>query len=144
VPEVVSQIVRGASEIRLGNLFPTRDFVDLTTQSRAIVDAHSLLKGPRRLNIGSGIPTEVADMVDIIIAESGRHARIVLDPTKARAVERPSLSGTTNRLKNLIGYIPEPAGRATIQAILREALEPESGSRLDNAAEAAGNKKDVR
>jgi UDP-glucose 4-epimerase len=36
VPEIIEQVARGASELRVGNLFPTRDFVDLPTQARAI------------------------------------------------------------------------------------------------------------
>src|SRR5580698_3391903 len=51
VPEVIGQIARGVLELRLGNLSPTRDFVDLSTQARAIVDATFAVRGVETVNI---------------------------------------------------------------------------------------------
>jgi len=45
VPEIIGQVAEGVPELRLGNMFPTRDFVDLTTQARAIVDATFAIQG---------------------------------------------------------------------------------------------------
>jgi UDP-glucose 4-epimerase len=118
VPEVIGQIVKGASELRLGNLFPTRDFVDLQTQARAIVDATFATHGMETVNIGSGIAIRVGQMIDMILSEVGRHIDVVIDPEKVRAAERTNLCGTTRRLRNLIGYVPEPAGPQTIRSIL--------------------------
>lgn len=121
VPEIVQQIAEGASELRLGNLFPTRDFVDVFTQARAIVDATFAVQGIETANIGSGVSVKVAQMVDLILAESGRQIQIIADPAKTRAAERSNLCGTTNRLKQLIGYAPSPASAQTIRAVLDEA-----------------------
>jgi UDP-glucose 4-epimerase len=121
VPEIIGQIAKGASELRLGNLFPTRDFVDLPTQAKAIVDATLAVQGIETVNIGSGISIPVGEMIDMILAEAGRHIDVVVDPAKVRASERANLCGVTNRLKRLIGYAPEPAGPGTIRAILDEA-----------------------
>ena len=118
VPEIIGQIVRGASELRLGNLFPTRDFVDLPSQARAIVDATFATQGIETVNIGSGVAIRVGQMIDMILAEVGRHINVTVDPEKVRASERTNLCGTTNRLKQLIGYIPDPAGSRTIRSIL--------------------------
>jgi UDP-glucose 4-epimerase len=121
VPEVINQVVKGALELRLGNLFPTRDFVDLPTQVRAIVDATFAVRGIETVNIGSGVAIKVSQMIDMILCEAGRHIHVVVDPAKARATERTNLCGTTNRLISMIGYAPEPAGPQTIHAILQEA-----------------------
>jgi UDP-glucose 4-epimerase len=121
VPEVIGQIAKGASELRLGNMFPTRDFVDLPTQAKAIVDATLAIQGIETVNIGSGISIPVGQMIDMILAQAGRHIDVVVDPAKVRASERANLCGVTNRLKRLIGYAPEPAGPGTIRAILDEA-----------------------
>jgi UDP-glucose 4-epimerase len=133
VPEIIAQVSRGASELRLGNVFPTRDFVDLPTQARAIVDATFAVEGIETVNIGSGVAIRVGEMVDMILAEAGRHIDVVVDPAKVRAAERTNLCGTTNRLKRLIGYAPEPAGRQTIRKILDEAK-----LQVQAAAECAG------
>jgi UDP-glucose 4-epimerase len=121
VPEVISQIAKGATELRLGNLYPTRDFVDVGTQARTIVDTTLAIQGIETVNIGSGIAIRVGEMIDMILSEAGRHIKVVIDPAKVRAAERANLCGTTNRLRNLIGYAPDPAGRQTIRAILEEA-----------------------
>jgi UDP-glucose 4-epimerase len=121
VPEIIGQVARGATELRLGNLFPTRDFVDVPSQARAIVDATFAVEGIETCNIGSGVAVRVGEMVDLILAEAGHHVEVVIDPNKVRAAERNNLCGTTNRLKALIGYAPEPAGPQTVHAILAEA-----------------------
>lgn len=121
VPEIIGQIAKGATEIRLGNLFPTRDFVDLPTQARAIVDATFAVHGIETCNIGSGVAVRVGEMVDMILAEAGYQVQVVIDPNKVRAAERNSLCGTTTRLEALIGYAPKPVGAQTLQSILAEA-----------------------
>lgn len=126
VPEIIQQIAEGASELRLGNLFPTRDFVDVVTQARAIVDATFAVQGIETANIGSGVSVQVAQMVDLILAASGRQIQIIADPAKTRAAERNNLCGTTNRLKQLIGYSPSPADTQTILAVLDEARDVSS------------------
>jgi UDP-glucose 4-epimerase len=123
VPEVVKQIGDGAETLRLGNLFPTRDFVDVNTQARAIVDATLRLNGFETCNIGSGVAVPVQHMVDLAIQAAGRPINVVSDPAKQRASERNNLCGDVNRLKALIGYAPEPAGEQSIRAILAESRE---------------------
>jgi UDP-glucose 4-epimerase len=121
VPEIVSQIAAGTSELRLGNLFPTRDFVDLPSQSRAIVDATLAVSGMETVNICSGVAISVGRMIEMLLAEAGRHIEVVVDPQKVRAAERNNLCGTTQRLKSLIGYAPDPAGGGLLRTILQEA-----------------------
>jgi len=134
VPEIVAQIAKGVSTLRLGNLFPTREFVDVPSQARAIVDATLAVHGIETVNIGSGVSIRVGEMVDMILAEAGRRINVVIDPGKVRAAERSNLCGTTNRLENLIGYAPEPAGPVLIRAILSEARQ-KSISSLGTAEE---------
>ncbi len=121
VPEIVSQIAAGTSELRVGNLYPTRDFVDLPSQSRAIVDATLAVSGMETVNICSGGAIPVGTMIEMLLAEAGRHIEVVVDPQKVRAAERNNLCGTTQRLKSLIGYAPDPAGRGLLRTILQEA-----------------------
>jgi UDP-glucose 4-epimerase len=121
VPEVIGQIAKGASELRLGNLYPTRDFVDVPTQAKAIADATLAVDGIETVNIGSGVSIQVKLMIEMILAETGRRIEVLVDPAKVRASERANLCGSTSRLKRLIGYAPEPAGPQTVRSILAEA-----------------------
>jgi len=137
VPEVIGQVARGATQLRLGNLFPTRDFVDLPTQAKAIVDATFAVHGMETANICSGVAVRVQQMVDLILAEAGRPIEVVIDPAKVRPAERNNLCGTTNRLKSLIGWVPSPAGSLTIRAILEEAKLKASAHKASAVAGAA-------
>jgi UDP-glucose 4-epimerase len=137
VPEVINQIAEGVSELRLGNLFPTRDFVDVQTQARAIVDATFATRGIETVNIGSGAAISVGDMISVILSEADQNIRVAVDPKKARAAERSNLCGTTDRLRSMIGYAPEPARQSTVRAILEEArlrLLAEPASMQDSVA----------
>src|ERR1700692_1137111 len=86
VPEIIAQVVQGVSELRVGNLFPTRDFVDLPTQARAIVDATFAVKGVETVNIGSGVAIRAGQMIDMILSEAGRPINLVVDPARVRSV----------------------------------------------------------
>jgi UDP-glucose 4-epimerase len=134
VPEVIGQIARGVSELRLGNLFATRDFVDLSTQAHAIVDATFAIRGIETINIGSGVAIRISQMIEMILAEAGRRIEVVVDPAKVRAAERSNLCGTTNRLKSTIGYAPEPVSARTIRAILNEAKLGESRPHITSSS----------
>jgi UDP-glucose 4-epimerase len=121
IPDIVKQIAAGVDELRLGNLFPTRDFVDVESQARAIVDGTLRVRGIETVNVGSGVSISVREMVDLMIRVSARSVKVSSDPLKTRASERNNLCADTNRLKMLIGYAPAPANEESIQGILAEA-----------------------
>ena len=120
VPDIVRQVSDGADMLSLGNLHPTRDFVDVDTQAKAIVDAALAVTGIEICNIGSGVAVRVEDIVKTIILASGRSIQMVSDPKKQRAAERNNLCADVRRLTRLIGYAPQPASQSTIAAILSE------------------------
>lgn len=118
VPEVVAQIASGQSVLRLGNLFPTRDFIDVRSLARAIVDVTAAAKeGLEITNIGSGVSITVESMVEMIVRASGREVEVLSVPEKCRPSERDHLCPDTNRLRSLIGYAPSPVSEQTIKEI---------------------------
>lgn len=123
VPEVVAQIASGQSTLRLGNLFPTRDFIDVRSLACAIVDATMAVEGVMTSNIGSGESVTVQAMVELIVRASGREIEILSVPEKCRPSERDHLCPDTARLRSLIGYAPSAANEATIKEIF-QSLKP--------------------
>ncbi len=119
-PEVARQLLSGSSTLRLGNLTPTRDFVDVRAMAEAIVDATFAARGMELLNIGSGESITVAQMVDRIVSAHGRRVEIVVDPSKVRPAERQHLKPDVSRLRKLIGYAPRSAGEETIRQMLTD------------------------
>jgi UDP-glucose 4-epimerase len=132
VPEIILQLKRGDRKLGVGNLTPTRDFVDVASMGDAIAalatgqGAALPDSGKVTVNIGSGDSIAVSAMVDLICEASGMRPEVTVDPERVRPSERQHLCPDTSRLRSLIGQAPRPARMDTIRAIF--ASDPHLGS----------------
>ena len=119
VPEVIAQIKRGARQLQVGNLTPTRDFVDVASMGEAIVDVTLLDGGPTPtvVNIGSGESIVVSAMIDLLCEASAVSPTVTVDPAKVRPAERQHLCADTARLRSMIGSTPVAARMQTLRHI---------------------------
>jgi nucleoside-diphosphate-sugar epimerase len=94
------QLRHGASELSVGDLDVTRDFIDVAEAARLIV---LLVSEPRNFgrvfNICSGIDTNLRMLVEDMIRLSGRPVRLVIDQARLRPVEVRRFTGDTGRLR---------------------------------------------
>lgn len=122
----VRQIRDGTREprLRIGNLTPRRDFVDVRDAVRAYA---ALAADPacygNVFNVGSGRPTAVGDLLDTLIRLAGIQARVETDPALLRPVDVPELVADVTALRNAVAWDPEVS------------LETSLGDMLDAAAE---------
>ena len=129
VPEMVLQLKRGVRELKVGNLSPTRDFVDVQSMGEIIVDLTALDAPPTpqtRLtvtNIGSGRSIAVSEMVDLICEASGVRPKLTVDPARVRPAERQHLCPDVARLKSLIGRAPTSARMEVLRQLFEERVE---------------------
>jgi UDP-glucose 4-epimerase len=126
LPEVVRQISKGDSLIQVGNLWPVRDFVDVSSMVRIIRLLTEHVVGFDCFNIGSGSPMAVKDALELIVKASGCSVKIESVEERRRVNERPYLCPSVDRLRSLLGVTCESLSFQTAQAIW---AEPES-SRL--------------
>jgi NAD dependent epimerase/dehydratase len=110
IPTVLSQLLAGANEIRLGSTSPTRDFTFVTDTvagflavaqcDRAIGDV---------VNIGSGHEISIGDLVNKLVAITASSATVVTDEQRLRPagseVERLLCDNT--RAREWAGWSPE-------------------------------------
>jgi UDP-glucose 4-epimerase len=121
VPEIISQIASGASQLRLGNSEPRRDYIDASDVARALLHLARVAPGPVFLaNVGTGIGTSVRDLVARCGKILDRELPIVLDPGRLRIVDRAELIADVSRLRGL-GWKPELTLDATLLGLLVEA-----------------------
>ena len=110
IPTILTQLHRGATEIELGTVSPTRDFnyVDDTVSGFLAIASCDAAVG-QVLNIGSGREISIGDLVELLIEITGSSATIVTDESRLRPpgseVERLLCDAT--RLRQLTGWEPK-------------------------------------
>jgi GDP-4-dehydro-6-deoxy-D-mannose reductase len=115
VPDFASQIARieaegpAAGPIRVGSLADARDFLDVRDVCRAYVEA---LRRAEELppgiviNIASGVPRRLGDVLDRMLALSGVEAVIDAAPAAPKPRRIASLCGDPSKARALLGWNP--------------------------------------
>ena len=108
----------GEGVIRVGNLSARRDFTDV----RDVVRAYALLmeKGEsgQVYNVGSGCAVSVGELLERILALSGREIRTEIDEARFRPVDAPLNVADISRLREATGWRPEITAEETLRDTL--------------------------
>lgn len=109
IPAVMSQVLAGVNELRVGDLRPTRDltFVSDTAEALALLAK----KGPSDgsvVNIGTGVEHSMHDVVNAIQRIAGTEIPVVQDRERLRPAtsEVYRLLADNSRLVTLTGFAP--------------------------------------
>ncbi|MEI6100616.1 MAG: NAD-dependent 4,6-dehydratase LegB [Eubacteriales bacterium] len=128
IPTIITQLLGGQEEIKLGSLTPTRDFnyVKDTAAGFLAIEQSDKTVG-EEINIASGAEISIGEIANELIAQINPGAKIVCDETRLRPekseVER--LLGSNEKMKALTGWSPAwsfPDGIAKTIAFLKENL----------------------
>ena len=109
IPTIITQILAGKRELRLGNLSPTRDLTfvkDTAAAFLAILKSDSLVG--EVVNIGMGEEISVGDLVSKIAKILGASIKIVEDERRVRpgASEVERLLSDPRKLRAATGWAP--------------------------------------
>ena len=108
----IAQIEAGLLEpvLRVGNLDAERDFLDV----RDVANAYALtvqhtddFQSGVILNIASGIPCRIGDMLQTLLAQSRISVTVEHDPARMRASDLPRIIGDAARAREALGWSPE-------------------------------------
>jgi UDP-glucose 4-epimerase len=136
VPEMVQQLRAGAGILRVGNIEPKRDFIDVGDAAEgflrlALAPPGALGAEPgATVNLGTGAAHSVREILESLAAVSGRRFTLETDPARVRAVDRPVLLASTTRLRRVLGWSPGTPLQETVSRIWSEpspALGPGEG-----------------
>jgi len=113
IPTVITQIMAGKREIRLGSVHPTRDFNYISDTVRAFVAVAEADRCVGRVvNAGSNFEVSIGDTARLIAEVMGADIEITSDQDRVRPekseVER--LLADNAKLRELTGWEPEFAG----------------------------------
>lgn len=128
IPTIITQLLAGQTEIKLGKLSPTRDFNYVKDTARgfmAIADCDAAIG--QELNIATGVEHSIGDLANELIAQINPAAHIVCEEERLRPEksEVNRLLGDSTRLRQLTGWAPQytfEQGLAETIAFLRENL----------------------
>ena len=122
IPTIISQLLAGQQELRLGKLSPTRDFnyVKDTVNGFMTIAEHDNTIG-LELNIATGVEHSIGDLANELIAQIQPTATIVCEEERLRPEksEVNRLLGDASRLRELTGWAP----KYTFEEGLAETIE---------------------
>jgi NAD dependent epimerase/dehydratase len=122
IPTIITQLLSGSTEIKLGNIHPTRDFNfvrDIVKGFIAIAESQATIG--EEINIASGQEISIGQLAREIIEQINPAARILSENKRMRPekseVER--LLGSNEKIRRLTGWQPE----YTMQQGIQETIE---------------------
>jgi GDP-4-dehydro-6-deoxy-D-mannose reductase len=107
--------------LQVGALDPQRDFLDVRDVCRAYVlclREASLMDSGTILNIASGIPRRVGDVLAELLDLAGVQAAIETDRARLRPAEIPVAAGNPARARDLLGWTAAIAWQQTLRDVL--------------------------
>lgn len=127
IPTIISQIAAGNSEIKVGDLTPTRDFNYVADTCRgflALAEADGI-EG-EEINIATGTEISMADTLATIAEVMERKVEFVVDPARLRpsASEVFRLCGDNSKITALTAWSPEVSLREGISRTVKWFTDP--------------------
>lgn len=122
IPTVITQLLSGQTELRLGSLTPTRDFNYVKDTAQGFIAlAESDATIGQEINIATGVEHTIEDVASVLIAELNPEARIVTDEQRLRpdASEVFRLMGDNTKITTLTSWRPSH----DLQAGLRDTID---------------------
>ena len=110
IPTIITQLLAGYEEIKLGSLRPTRDFVFCKDTARGFIELSKCEAAiGREVNIATGREISIGDLARKLIGMVHSNAQIICEEQRLRPknseVER--LLGSNELLYSLTGFKPE-------------------------------------
>jgi len=107
--------------IRVGNLDAERDFLDV----RDVANSYALtvqycetLEPGIIINIASGVPRRIDDVLKLLLAQSRVKIEVEHDPTRLRPSDLPRIVGDARRAHRRLGWVPQQAFEETLRSVL--------------------------
>lgn len=113
IPTVITQLLQGENEIKLGSTSPTRDFNFIEDTVTGFIQAMKSTHGfGEVVNLGSGFEISIAETVNVIAKTMKLEVKIISDEQRIRPknseVER--LFADNKKAKLLFGWSPKHGG----------------------------------
>ena len=126
IPTIITQLIAGAEQVKLGAVSPTRDFTFVSdTVAGFIAIAEAERSVGEVINIGSNFEVSVGDTARLIAEVLGREIVILTDEQRVRPEksEVQRLWASTAKAAELLGWQPQYSGLAGFRRGLAETVQ---------------------
>lgn len=126
IPTVITQVIAGRRQIKLGALSPTRDLNYVSDTVRGFIAmAESDAAVGEVVNVGSGFEIAMGDVANMIVKEFAADVEIVTDEQRLRPArsEVERLLADNGKARRLIGWAPEYGGLEGVRRGIRTTIE---------------------
>lgn len=110
LPEIVAQLKAGYAPIRLGNIWPKRDYIHVEDAAAGFIAAGTrgnIVDGETVVvNLGTSHQYSVSEIIDKLRRTSGWDFDVIEDASRTRKVDRPYLGAAIDRIEQLFGWRP--------------------------------------
>lgn len=122
IPTIITQLLKGTKEIKLGSLSPTRDFNYVKDTARGFLKIYQSDKTiGEEINIATQKEVSIGALANELIRQINPEAKIITDEQRIRPekseVER--LLGSNEKIKSLTDWYPQ----YTLESGLKETIE---------------------
>ncbi|NNM74084.1 NAD-dependent epimerase/dehydratase family protein [Enterovirga aerilata] len=130
VPEIVAQLKCGRVSIRLGNIWPKRDYVHVLDAARGFVATALNSDVPPgetvTVNLGTSRSYSVASVLRKLRRIAGIRFALERDDSRVRAVDRPFLAADNSLIQRVFGWRPEHTIEDALTELWRDPDLPDS------------------
>lgn len=129
IPTIISQIAGGASEIKVGDLTPTRDFNYVTDTCRGFLAlARAEHVEGEEVNIATGTEVSMHETLSLIAEIMNRDVEYVVDPQRIRPSKSEvfRLCGDNRKILSLTDWHPEVSLREGLTKTIEWFCNPEN------------------
>lgn len=109
IPTVITQILSGLNEIKVGNVTPTRDFSYIEDTVNGFIAAlKSTSSDGEVINLGAGFEVSIKKTIEIIIKIMGKDVKIIFDTQRVRneKSEVSRLYSDNSKAKEILNWKP--------------------------------------
>lgn len=132
IPTIITQLLNGAKEIRLGNLSPRRDFnyvKDIVNGFLAIAEADNTIG--QEINIATGNSISMKELALLLIEMTNSPAKLALDQERIRPdkSEVENLLGCNKKISQLTQWAPSFDLKSGLKETIEWFQEPDNLAR---------------
>lgn len=110
LPEIVAQLKAGRRVVRLGNLWPKRDYIHVEDAARGFATIATARRHQSEstvtVNLGTSQPYSVEEVLQKLRAVADVEFELEQDGSRVRPVDRPFLAADTTQIRQRFGWVP--------------------------------------
>jgi len=126
IPTIITQLLSNKKTIKLGSLYPTRDFIYVKDTVKGFISVASDTNSIGDvINIGSGYEISIKDLYSLIQSIIKSDTKIIQEKSRVRPKEGEvnRLKADNKKAKKIVGWSPEYSGKNGLKKALQETIQ---------------------